>query len=77
MQNISKTKADEALFTGRVVYDKNPDKPMFYFEFAYNGHSVLLSYEMLVDSLYKGLDKKFLNVNFLFSWLNENCECTM
>lgn len=71
MKNTSRKTVTEAVVTGRIVYDKNPDRPMYYFEFAFGGKCVFLSYKMLVDSLYFGIEKQKLPEE-LFSWLVEN-----
>lgn len=71
MKNISKNKVVEAIFTGKVVFDKNPDKPMYYFEFKVGSNNILLSYDMLVDSFYFGIEKEMLPGE-MFSWLCEN-----
>lgn len=73
MKNTSKKAVPEAFFTGRIIYDKNPDKPMYYFEFSYDENRILLSYDMIINSLYKGIEKKLLP-DYLFSWLLENGE---
>ena len=66
MKNTSRKTVTEAVVTGRIVYDKNPDRPMYYFEFAFGGKCVFLSYKMLVDSLYFGIENK----NFLKSYFH-------
>lgn len=71
MKNTSKNKIIEAIFTGKVVFDKNPDKPMYYFEFKVGSNNVFLSYDMLVDSMYFGIEKEMLPSE-MFSWLCEN-----
>ncbi|MBQ1197049.1 MAG: hypothetical protein IIX47_00400 [Spirochaetaceae bacterium] len=71
MKNGRNKIVKDAKFTGRIVYDKNPDKPMYYFEFQYDENKILLSYELLTNCLYKGIEKKMLP-DLLFSWLVEN-----
>lgn len=72
MKNTSKKIPDtEAVFTEKVVFDRNPDYPMYYFEFEYNQNKVLLSLEILRDTLYFGIEKQKLPGE-LFSWLVEN-----
>ena len=73
MKNTSENSIKEAVPTGKVVYDKNPDNPMYYFEFDVNGKNVFLSYKMLTDSLYFGIEKQKLPTT-LFSWLVENTD---
>lgn len=71
MKSTSKKEAYEAVLTGKIVFDKNPDYPMYYFEFEYNQNKVLLSLKTLRDTLYFGIEKQKLPGE-LFSWLVEN-----
>lgn len=73
MKNISKKKINEALFTGQVIYDKNPDKPMYYFQFQCENYKVFIGLDSIFDYLYNGIEKKLLPSS-LFSWLVDNNE---
>lgn len=73
MKNISNKKVNEALFTGQVIYDKNPDKPMYYFQFQCENYKVFIGLDSIFDYLYNGIEKKLLPSN-LFSWLVDNNE---
>ena len=74
MKNICKEKIiSEAVFTGRIVYDKNYDKPMYYFEFQCENYKVFIGLDLIFEYLYKGIEKKLLPES-MFYWLVDNNE---
>lgn len=63
--------ANEAVFTGKVVYDENYNKPTYYFQFECENYKVFISLDSIFEYFYKGIEEKLLPRS-LFYWLIDN-----
>lgn len=61
----------EAIFTGKIVYDENYNKPTYYFQFECKNYMVFISLNSIFEYFYKGIEEKLLPRS-LFYWLLDN-----